>query len=117
MCCNRLSKVFLLLLSIGAYWGLLGSVCSGNDIIAKGGDSGYSAEFQRKKKKKQQFKIFLHIMALQPAFGRVPGFAFRTAENLLSFAGLLEERTLKKTQEIYLVIFIYDKLNSRNMFK
>lgn len=36
-------------------------------------------------------------MALQPAFGRVPGFAFRTAENLLSFAGLLEERTLKKT--------------------
>lgn len=115
MCCNSLSKVFLLLLSIGAYWGLLGSVCSGNDIIAKGGDSGYSAEFQRGKKKPSNLK--LQIMALQPAFGRVPGFAFRTAENLLSFAGLLEERTLKKTQEIYLVIFIYDKLNSRNMFK
>lgn len=67
MHCHSLSKISLLLLSIGAYWCMLGSVYSGNDIVAKGVGIGYSATFQRSKKT-QQLKIVLHIMALQPAF-------------------------------------------------
>lgn len=55
---------------------MLGSVYSGNDIVAKGVGIGYSATFQRSKKT-QQLKIVLHIMALQPAFERVSGFTFR----------------------------------------
>lgn len=62
MHCYNLSKVSLLLLSIGACLGLLGSVCSGNDLVAKGVDSGYSAAFQSNLKlffTLQNFSLYL----------------------------------------------------------
>lgn len=59
MHCHSLSKVSLLLLSIGAYWVLFGSVCSGNDKVAKGVDSGYSAAFQRRKKPRNLNLLFI----------------------------------------------------------
>lgn len=50
MHCHSLSKVSLLLLSMGTSWGLLGSVCSGNDIIAKGVTVATQLHFREGKK-------------------------------------------------------------------